>query len=150
MDYGPWKLHIVKKSALQTRHLSTLCAAAGEEQVTFKTFNYFSAVTKLAYFADVFSELNRLNSCMQGCNTHAIQLYDRMEGFLKKKKRKKKFPSLHELGDFAVLFPYLMNNCSTLGGTWVLIWEIPFWSRFLAQGQDMDTVSIKSQCSRWQ
>ena len=42
-------------------------------------------LTKLAYLSDL--ELNRLNSSMQGGNTHVIQLYDRMEGFLKKIRR---------------------------------------------------------------
>lgn len=41
-------------------------------------------VTKFAYLTDIFTELNKLNGSMQSCNTLAIQLYDRMEGFLKK------------------------------------------------------------------
>lgn len=41
-------------------------------------------VNKITYCVDVFSELNRLNSSMQGPNTHANHLYDRLEGFLKK------------------------------------------------------------------
>lgn len=71
-------------------------------------------ITKLAYHADIFAELNKLNSSMQGRNTHAFQLYDRMEGFVKKirkwKERAKEgifsmFPSVDELGDSAVLLP---------------------------------------------
>ena len=38
--------------------------------------------SKLAYLANIFSEWNKLNSSMQGHNTHAIQL-SRMKGFLK-------------------------------------------------------------------
>jgi len=71
-------------------------------------------VTKLAYLAEIFAELNKRNSSMQGRNTHAIQLYDRMEGFLKKIGRWRErvgegifsmFPSVDELGDSAVLSP---------------------------------------------
>ena len=41
-------------------------------------------ITKVAYLADIFAELNKLNSSMRGHNTHAFQLYDRMEGVVKK------------------------------------------------------------------
>ena len=44
-------------------------------------------LTKLAYLSDLYCELNRLITSMQGHNTHIIQLYDRIEGFLKKIKR---------------------------------------------------------------
>ena len=63
-------------------------------------------ITKLAYLAD------SSNSSMQGRNTHAFQLYDRMEGFVKKIRKWKEhvgevifsmFPSVDELRDSAVL-----------------------------------------------
>ena len=73
-------------------------------------------LTKLAYLSDL--ELNRLNSSMQGGNTHVIQLYDRMEGFLKKIRRWRDrgregtfsmFPSVEELSESAVLTPHLTH-----------------------------------------
>ena len=45
-------------------------------------FSDDDGVTKLAYLANIFSEWNKLNSSMQGHNTHAIQL-SRTKGFLK-------------------------------------------------------------------
>ncbi|XP_073711553.1 zinc finger MYM-type protein 6-like [Misgurnus anguillicaudatus] len=77
-------------------------------------FNDKTWLTQLAYLADVFSELNRLNKSMQGCNTHAIQLYDKMDSLQKKIKRWRDrvregtfsmFPSVDELGDSADLSP---------------------------------------------
>lgn len=71
-------------------------------------------ITKIANLADIFAELNKLNSSMQSRNTHAFQLYDRMEGFIKKIRKWKErvgegifsmFPSVDELGDSAVLSP---------------------------------------------
>ncbi|KAJ4944234.1 hypothetical protein JOQ06_012779 [Pogonophryne albipinna] len=152
MDSVVKVVNLVKKSALQTRLFSNLCAAEGEEHTALlyhsevrwlsrgtllsrvlelrKSIREFLLlqkrtelaalfsdnvwVTKLAYLADVFAELNKLNSSMQGPNTHAIHLYDKMEGFLKKIKRWRErigeeifsmFPSVDELGDSAVLSP---------------------------------------------
>lgn len=154
MDSVVKAVNFVKMSALQTRLVSTICAAAGEEhnallyqsevrwlsrgtvlsrvlelRASIREFlllqncaelvaNFSDDVwvTKLAYLADVFSELNRLNSSMQGRNTHAIHLYDRMEGFLRKIRRWRErvregifsiFPSMDELGDSAVLSPHI-------------------------------------------
>ncbi len=75
-------------------------------------------LTKLAYLADVFSELNRLNTPMQGRNAHAIQLYDKIDALLKKMKRWRErvkegifsmFPSVDDLGDSAVLSPQVTD-----------------------------------------
>lgn len=75
-------------------------------------------LTKLAYLADVFSELNRLNTSMQGRNAHAIQLYDKIDALLKKMKRWRErvkegifsmFPSVDDLGDSAVLSPQVTD-----------------------------------------
>ena len=51
---------------------------------------------------------------MQGCNTHAFQLYDRMEGFVKKIRKwkervREERPPMDELGDSAVLSPSLTH-----------------------------------------
>ena len=71
-------------------------------------------ITKLAYLTNIFAELNKLNSSMQGRNTYAFQLYDRIEGFVKKIRKWKErvgegifsmAPSVDELGDSAVLSP---------------------------------------------
>uniref|UniRef100_A0A8C5GFF6 Uncharacterized protein n=1 Tax=Gouania willdenowi TaxID=441366 RepID=A0A8C5GFF6_GOUWI len=152
MDLVVKVVNIVKKSALQTRLFSNLCAAEGEEHtgllyhsevrwlsrgtvlarvLELRTsirefllhqkrtelaalFSDNAWITKLAYLADIFAELNKLNSSMQGRNTLAFQLYDRMEGFVKKMKKWKErvgegtfsmFPSVDELGDSAVLSP---------------------------------------------
>uniref|UniRef100_A0A8C5NEZ3 DUF4371 domain-containing protein n=1 Tax=Gouania willdenowi TaxID=441366 RepID=A0A8C5NEZ3_GOUWI len=152
MDLVVKVVNIVKKSALQTRLLSNLCAAEGEEHTGLlyhsevrwlsrgtvlacvlelrmsireflllqkrtelaALFSDNAWITKLAYLADIFAELNKLNSSMQGRNTLAFQLYDRMEGFVKKMKKWKErvgegtfsmFPSVDELGDSAVLSP---------------------------------------------
>ena len=65
-------------------------------------------ITKLAYLTNIFAELNKLNSSMQGRNTYAFQLYDRIEGFVKKIRKWKErvgegifsmAPSVDELGD---------------------------------------------------
>uniref|UniRef100_A0A671XCY3 DUF4371 domain-containing protein n=1 Tax=Sparus aurata TaxID=8175 RepID=A0A671XCY3_SPAAU len=152
MDSVVKVVNTVKKSALQTRLSSNLCAAKGEEhtgllyhsevrwlscgtvlarvlelrtsileflllQKRAELAALFSDdvwITKLAYLTDIFTELNKLNSSMQGRNTHAFQLYDRMEGFVKKVRQWKErvgerifsmFPSVDELGDSAVLSP---------------------------------------------
>ncbi|KAL2083740.1 hypothetical protein ACEWY4_021513 [Coilia grayii] len=82
-------------------------------------FNDKTWLTKLAYLSDLYSEMNRLNSSMQGRNTHVIQLYDRMKGFLKKVQRWREriregtfsmFPSVEELGESAVLSPHLTRT----------------------------------------
>ena len=152
MDSVVKVVNIIKKSALQTRLFSNLCAAEGEEHtallyhsevrwlsrgtVLSRVFELRTSIrdflllqkrtelaslfsdnvwiTKLAYLADIFAELNKLNSSMQGRNTHAIQLYDKMEGFIKRIRRWKErvgegvfsmFPSVDELGDSATLSP---------------------------------------------
>lgn len=94
-------------------------------------FNDNVWVTKLAYMADVFSVLNKLNSSMQGRNTHAIQLYDRMEGFLKKTKRLREWVSgancsmFPSVGWFCGTLPWHdTRNCWTLGGTRPSIWNV--------------------------
>lgn len=145
-------VNLVKKSALQTRLFSNLCAAEGEEHTALlyhsevrwlsrgtvlsrvfelrksirefllmqkhtdlaALFNDNVWLTKLAYLVDIFAELNKLNSSLQGRNTVAIHLYDKMEGFVKKMKRWRErigqetfsmFPSVDELGESAVLSP---------------------------------------------
>ena len=152
MDTVMKVVNIVKKSALQTRLFSNVCAAEGEEHTRLlyhsevrwlsrgtvlacvlelrksirellllqkrrelaALFSDNVWITKLAYLADIFAELNKLNSSMQRCSTHAFQLYDRMEGFVKKVRKWKEpvwegifsmFPSADELGDSAVLSP---------------------------------------------
>uniref|UniRef100_A0A8C4EX62 HAT C-terminal dimerisation domain-containing protein n=1 Tax=Dicentrarchus labrax TaxID=13489 RepID=A0A8C4EX62_DICLA len=152
MDSVVKVVNIVKKSALQTRLFSNLCAAEGEEhtrllyhsevrwlsrgtvlarvlelRTSFREFLLLQKrtelaalfsdnvwITKLAYLADIFAKLNKLCSSMQGRNTHAFQLFDRMEGFVKKIRKWKErvgegifsmFPSVDELGDSAVLSP---------------------------------------------
>ena len=76
-------------------------------------------VFSVPIFSDLYCELNRLNSSMQGRNTHVIQLYDRIEGFLKKIKRWRDwvregtfsmFPSVEELCESAVLSPHLTHT----------------------------------------
>lgn len=54
---------------------------------------WVSESEKFAYVADVFSELNRLNISIQGCNTHAIQMYDRTVGFFKKARKLREYVS---------------------------------------------------------
>lgn len=41
-------------------------------------------LAKLCYLADIFSKLNELNVCLQGKDTHVLNLYDKVGGFLKK------------------------------------------------------------------
>ncbi|XP_051989866.1 SCAN domain-containing protein 3-like [Xyrauchen texanus] len=41
-------------------------------------------LAKLCYLADIFSKLNELNVCLQGKDTHILNLYDKVGGFLKK------------------------------------------------------------------
>uniref|UniRef100_A0A8C4ESG1 HAT C-terminal dimerisation domain-containing protein n=1 Tax=Dicentrarchus labrax TaxID=13489 RepID=A0A8C4ESG1_DICLA len=129
MDSVVKVVNIVKKSALQTRLFSNLCAAEGEEhtrllyhsevrwlsrgtvlarvlelRTSFREFLLLQKrtelaalfsdnvwITKLAYLADIFAKLNKLCSSMQGRNTHAFQLFDRMEGFVKKIRKWKEF-----------------------------------------------------------
>ncbi|XP_042559411.1 zinc finger BED domain-containing protein 5-like [Clupea harengus] len=78
-------------------------------------------LTKLAYLSDLYRELNRLNgSSMQGRrDAHVNQLYDRMEGFLKKIRRWRgrvregilsMFPSVEELCESAALSPHLTHT----------------------------------------
>lgn len=44
-------------------------------------------LTKLAYLTDIFSELNKINSSMQGKNANVLQLYEKLDGFVKKMSR---------------------------------------------------------------
>lgn len=41
-------------------------------------------LTKLAYLTDIFSELNKINSSMQGRNANVLQLYEKLDAFVKK------------------------------------------------------------------
>uniref|UniRef100_A0A3B4X3Q8 DUF4371 domain-containing protein n=1 Tax=Seriola lalandi dorsalis TaxID=1841481 RepID=A0A3B4X3Q8_SERLL len=65
-------------------------------------------LTKLAYLTDIFAELNKLNSSMQGRNANVLQMYEKMEAFTKKVKRwierveegnLAMFPSIEEYSD---------------------------------------------------
>lgn len=50
-------------------------------------FNGRHWLTKLAYLTDVFAELNKLNSSMQRKDANILQLYEKLEVFVKKLKR---------------------------------------------------------------
>lgn len=91
-------------------------------------------LTKLVYLSNLYSELNRLNSSMQGRNTHAIQLCDRIEGFLEKIKTWRDqtvegtfsmFPSVEEMSESVVLSP-TAHSCFPFGRPQCWIWEILF------------------------
>uniref|UniRef100_A0A3B4VDX5 HAT C-terminal dimerisation domain-containing protein n=1 Tax=Seriola dumerili TaxID=41447 RepID=A0A3B4VDX5_SERDU len=65
-------------------------------------------LTKLAYLTDLFAELNKLNSSMQGRNANVLQMYEKMEAFTKKVNRwierlkegnLAMFPSIEEYSD---------------------------------------------------
>ncbi|XP_053194079.1 protein FAM200A-like [Scomber japonicus] len=43
-------------------------------------------VARLAYLADVFTKLNKLNLSLQGKESHILKMYDRVQGFTKKLK----------------------------------------------------------------
>ncbi|XP_063766104.1 protein FAM200A-like [Eleginops maclovinus] len=47
-------------------------------------FNDSYWLTKLAYLTDVFAELNKLNSSMQGRDANVMQLYEKLDAFVKK------------------------------------------------------------------
>ena len=50
-------------------------------------FNDSHWLTKLAYLTDVFAELNKLNSSMQGRDANVMQLYEKLDAFVKKMSR---------------------------------------------------------------
>uniref|UniRef100_A0A3Q2NXH9 HAT C-terminal dimerisation domain-containing protein n=1 Tax=Fundulus heteroclitus TaxID=8078 RepID=A0A3Q2NXH9_FUNHE len=152
MDSVVKVVNIVKKSALQTRLFSNLCAAEGEEhtgllyhsevrwlslgtvlarvlelRTSIREFLLLQKrtelaalfsdsvwITKLAYLADIFAELNKFNSSMQGRNTYAFSCMTGWKALSKKIRKWKErvgegifsmFPSVDELGDSAVLSP---------------------------------------------
>lgn len=71
-------------------------------------FNDSHWLTKLAYLTDVFAELNKLNTSMQGRDSNVLQLYEKLEAFVKKMSRwiervesgnLAMFPSVEEYSD---------------------------------------------------
>ena len=50
-------------------------------------FNNNEWLSKLAYLTDIFTELNKVNSTMQGRDANVLKLYEKLEGFVKKLKR---------------------------------------------------------------